>query len=105
MLESDDSISIRASNFASAAGGCSAGGVCIAIATHDQDLVTTSAAAASAAASSTGGDRSAADSVNAQPLVSDMHEVGAPSLLNDIKIIQLCTYTGKAFYNEHNLKC
>ena len=75
MLESDDSISIRASNFASAAGGCSAGGVCIAIATHDQDLVTTSAAAASAAAS-TGGDRSAADSVNAQPLVSDMHEVG-----------------------------
>ena len=38
---------------------------------NEQDLVTTSAAA-SAAASSGG---SAADSVNAQPLVSDMHEV------------------------------
>ena len=36
MLESDDSISIRASDFASSSTGCSTGSVCIAIATHDQ---------------------------------------------------------------------
>ena len=39
MLESDDSISIRASDFASASTGCSTGSVCIAIATHDQETI------------------------------------------------------------------
>ena len=36
MLESDERISIKASDFASGSTGCSTGSVCIAIATHDQ---------------------------------------------------------------------